>query len=166
MRWERLFQELESQSHDVYVTQRESDMTELVWSQWSSAPWSHVVHGSQVRVHLPDSLLLSGLVSQIAQDFFALEHDAGVSLISWTHVRGIEIDEFLIEPLKPSPWKWGHVFRFAQRERAVLRVRTCDGQLLESAVAVIGHDFVGVSNSRQRKMLIPYSAIMSVTQPR
>lgn len=164
MRWEQLFNELEAQTADIEVQERDALVEELRDGEWAHTSWRSLLGGAVVldvlgmgRIH-GTAVLVNNHVVQVRTE--QAHH-----VISTAAVVAVISHERRAEPLSvvTSALGWGHVFRALRAEGESVQVCTINGSTTDGTIDVIGADFVRVRDEAGRELVIPFGLIAVVS---
>lgn len=160
MRWERLFAEIEAQSHDMTLDDRDAEIRDLTEGAWASMSWLERMSPG------PVVLTVSG-VGRIDGD---LVRKTGAWLLvqSPTH-------EHLVNPAwitSASPARsagpssvvdqrldWPAAIRMLQRSADRVRIVRADGSVSDGMAKVAGKDFVELVTDHGIVEMTPYAML-------
>lgn len=163
MRWERLFAEIEAQSADDALAERDELAREIAAGDWARTSWRHLLAGAVVlevktlgRVE-GDVLLINDRVVHLRSPAGDLVVDAG-AVVGVLASEGRAIEPGVVQ----AALGWGHVLRALAAEREPVGFHRTDGTALVGIVDVVGQDFVRVAEENGRTRLLPFAALVAV----
>lgn len=161
MRWEKLFEEIESQSDDARLLERDAEIADHVSAQLAETSW-------QERLGIgPIDLIVQGHGRVMG----TLVRRTG----AWLLVR-TEMLEFVVNPAQVSAIRahaphaiplsevekrvtWVSAMRFLQRQHEDVHVVRADGSVSDGRIRTAGGNYVGILTQSGMNELTPYDAI-------
>jgi hypothetical protein len=164
MRWERLFAELEAQSGDLELDDRDALVEELRDGDWAETPWRALLGG---RVEL-DVLALGRVEGEVVLANAHVVHLRGERfehVVSSRAVLAVVSSQRRADPptTVTATLGWRHVFRALRQAGDMIRIRRVDGSAVEGTVIVVGRDFVRLRAESGHDQVLPFDAVAVVS---
>ena len=164
MRWERLFTELEAQSADLEMQERDALVDELRDGEWAETSWRSLLGGA-VTVDVLGVGRIAGECVLVNEHVLQLRSERAEHVISSDAVVAVISSERRADP--PSAVSaalgWGHVFRALRDEGEPVRLRAVDGATFDGTVEVVGADFVRIREESGRHQSVTLAAVAVVS---
>lgn len=164
MRWERLFNELEAQSVDLEMLERDALVDELRDGEWAETSWRSLLGGAVV-LDVQGMGRIEGTVVLVNENIVQLRGSLIDHVASIAAVTSLVASERRAE--EPSAVTaslgWGHVFRALRDAGEPVRVRTLAGSTVDGTIEVVGADFVRVREESGRDQMLPFAAVAAVS---
>jgi hypothetical protein len=164
VRWDRLFEELEAQSADLELDERDALVDELRDGDWAQTSWRDLL-GGRVVLSVRGAERLEGIVALANQHLVHLRGDSIDHVVSAGAVLAVHASERRADPTTAvdRAWGWSHVFRALRDAGEEIRVRHVDGTSRDGVVAVVGGDFVRLRLASGRDQVLPFDGISVVS---
>lgn len=164
MRWDRLFEDLEAQSADLELDERDALVDELRDGDWAQTSWRQLL-GGRVVLDVRGADRLEGVVTLVNDRLVHLRSEGMDHVISAAAVLAVHSTERRADA--PSAvgdaLGWGHVFRALRDAGEEIRVRLVDGSVRDGSVLVAGRDFVRLRAGSGRDQVLPFDGIAVVS---
>jgi len=164
MRWERLFNELEAQTGDLELQERDALVEELRDGEWADTSWRAFLGGAVVLDVLGLGRV-TGEVVLVNDQVIQLRSERAEHIVSTAAVVAVISSERRCDPpsVVSAALGWGHAFRALRTEAEPVRVCTMTGLTIDGTVDVVGADFVRVREESGRDQTLPYAAVAVVS---
>ncbi|MGA8988542.1 hypothetical protein [Aeromicrobium sp.] len=164
MRWDRLFDELEGQAHDIELEERDAFADELRDGTWAETPWRRML-GGRVALAVRGAERVEGEVILVNDHVVHLRGDGFEHIVSASAVLTVLSTERRSEApsVVRSALGWRHVLRALRGAGEEVRVHLVDGAARDGLVRVVGHDFVQLRVPSGRDQIVPFSSIAVVS---
>lgn len=164
MRWDRLFADLEAQAADLELDERDALVDELRDGDWAQTSWRDLL-GGRVSLALCNGDRLEGTVTHVNADIIQLNGETVGHVVSTAAVVGVLASERRADAptAVTEALGWRHVFRAVRDAGDPIGVRLVDGTSREAHVVAAGRDFVRLEVGSGRDQVVPYAAIVTVS---
>lgn len=164
MRWERLFAELEAQSEDLELQERDALVDELRDGDWAETSWWSLL-GGRVVVDVLGHGNLDGHVVLANERLTQIRGEGLDHVVNNAAVLAVVSYERRAEEVSAvtGALGWGHVFRTLRDVGESVRIRRVDGSTIDGVVVVVGRDFVRIRAESGRAQSIPFASIAVVS---
>ena len=164
MRWERLFNEIEAQSGDLEMQERDALVEELRDGEWADTSWRSLM-GGDVVLDVVGLGRLEGSAVLVNKQIIQLrgervEHVVSADAVAAVIAAGRRSDQ---PSVVSAALGWGHVFRALRAEGQPVRVRTVTGSTIDGTIDVVGADFVRVHEDSGHDQSVPFAALAMVS---
>lgn len=164
MRWERLFNELEAQSGDLEMQQRDALVDELRDGEWAETSWRSLLGGSVV-VDVHGIGRITGECVLINEHVLQLRSERTEHVISSSAVVAVISSERRADPASTvsAALGWGHILRALRDAGEPVRLHAIDGSTFDGTVDVVGADFVRIREESGRHQTVTLAAVAVVS---
>lgn len=164
MRWERLFNEIEAQSGDLEMQERDALVEELRDGEWADTSWRSLM-GGDVVLDVVGLGRLEGSAVLVNKQIIQLRGERVEHVVSADAVAAvISAERRSDQPsVVSAALGWGHVFRALRAEGQPVRVRTVTGSTIDGTIDVVGADFVRVHEDSGHDQSVPFAALAMVS---
>ena len=162
MDWEKQFAGIENEALFAHLSQRDTEVADLISGEWSTSRWHDLVNGEYISVHLAHGIVFQGLLTEFANDWILIQRQNGSVLISSQQIMGIEVAKLKIKPTKENKWQWSHAFRWLQMQCAAVVVARIDQSIVEGRIIAVGKDYCALEKRGRNLELVSYSAVAYV----
>jgi sRNA-binding regulator protein Hfq len=164
MRWERLFEELEAQSADLELDERDALVDELRDGDWAQTSWRQLL-GGRVVLALRGVERVEGVVGTVNQRLVHLQGEAVDHVVNAAAILTVLSSERRADPTGAvaQALGWGQVLRALRDAGEEVRLRLVDGMSRDGVVQVVGRDFVRLRVGSGHDQLVLLDAIAVVS---
>ncbi len=164
MRWERLFNELEAQSGDLEMEERDALVDELRDGEWAETSWRSLL-GGKVIVDVLGAGRIAGECVLINEHVLQLRSGRAEHVISSQAVVAVISSERRAGPSSTvsAALGWRHVLRTLRDAAESVRLHAIDGSTYDGTVDVVGADFVRVRGESGRSQTVTLTAVAMVS---
>lgn len=164
MRWERLFSELEAQSGDLDMQERDALVDELRDGEWAETTWRSLL-GGNVVVDVLGVGRIAGECVLINQHVLQLKSERTEHVISSNAVVAVISSERRADPSSTvsAALGWGHILRTLRDEGESVRLQAIDGSTFDGTIDVVGADFVRMREESGRAQTVTLAAVAVVS---
>ncbi len=166
MRWDKLFADLEAETHDSQLAERDALIDDLRDGEWASTQWSTLCGGDVVLVVA--GTRVAGQVVSVNRQIIHLRAERNDVIVNPDWVDEISASTRRVAPTSAVAARlgWPHVLRACRTDRDRIHLRRRDGVIRSGMVDRVGQDFVSIYEDAQRSVVVPFTAIATLTCPR
>lgn len=162
MDWEKQFAGIEEEAMSAHISQRDTEVADLISGEWSTSRLVDLINGQGISVQLANGIVFRGLLSEFAEDWILVERRNGSVLISIQQIMGIEVSQLRIKPIKSSRWNSSHALRWLQRQGEAVLVSRIDQSVVEGRIIAVGKDYFALEKRGQSLEVLSYQAVAFV----
>jgi len=162
MRWDRLFEELESAAHDELADERDALAEDLRDEQWAALSWTDLLGDPGVRLTVQGLGEVAGRVVS-AGDVIQVEDGGRRVVVLPEAVLGVTGDDGRAQPVAQASRGRRQLARALRDAAEVVRVTRRDGSSVDGRVVAVGADFVQLAVGA-RRVSLPWTAIAALTE--
>lgn len=166
MRWDKLFADLEAETHESQLVERDALIDDLRDGEWASTPWSALCGGDVILVVA--GARVAGHVLSVNRQIIHLRAEQNDIIVNPDWVDEISASTRRSTPASTVSARlgWPHIFRACRRDRDRIQLRRRDGANCSGTVDRVGQDFVSIREDAPRSVVVPFTAIATLTCPR
>lgn len=166
MRWDKLFADLEAEAHESRLVERDALIDELRDGEWASTPWSAFCGGDVILVVA--GARVEGHVLSVNRQIIHLRAERNDIIVNpvWVDEISASTRRSTTASAVAARLGWPHVLRACHRDRDRIQLRRRDGVSCSGTIDRVGQDFVSICNDAQRSVVVPFTAIATLTCPR
>ncbi|UYM04053.1 hypothetical protein [Solicola gregarius] len=175
MRWDDLFEALESESVALQRETRDADIADRTRSARAQTSWLMRCRGVDLSLRVHGAGVVRGTGVTVTPAWLLLRDggpsDLVVSTSAVTAVSGLS-DSVTELGLSSERMGWTHAWRVLSRDRSDVRITCTDATVVGGVAETVGRDYVALRPydagrpSGAAAVAVPYAAIATVACPR